>query len=82
MVMTSELVRHDIERIEALIAALGASYPADADDLNDLAWLKERRIHLLALLASRRQLRLRKIVRLDLWRDGCVAEASRTSKAA
>ncbi len=71
VVTTPQLMR-DLKEIEHLIAALRRGPVADPSDLEDLSWLQSRRRYVLALLAARRAQRGRKIVRLDLWRDGGV----------
>ena len=82
MVMTSDLARHDLARIEALLAALGASYPDDIEELDDFIFLQEQRTFLLALLASRLQQRRQKIVRLDRWREGSFTAAPQSRSRA
>jgi hypothetical protein len=54
MVMTSDAVRHELARIEALIEVLRNIPIADAD-FEDLNWLKEQWAYLGALLGHVRQ---------------------------
>ncbi len=82
MVMTTGALHFDLAKIETLIAALAASYPGDAEDLDDVSWLEERRAFLLSLLASRRLLKRNRVVRLDQWRDGVFVDGRRAAKAA
>lgn len=69
-VMTTPLLMRDLKEIDQLIAALRHGAIADPADLEDLNWLQSRRRYVLTLLAARRAQKGRKIVRLDLWRDG------------
>ena len=82
MVMTSDAVRHDLAKIEALIALLGWTSPHDSEDFGDFNWLIEQRACLRAILAIRRAQKGRKVVSLALWRDGMAATAKRRAKAA
>ena len=82
MVMTSEAIRYDLSRIDALIVALGGDHHLNEDDFGDLKWLRRQRAALLGLLASRRTLQRRKIVNLEVWRNGSVARPSLGPKAA
>jgi len=70
MIMTSEAVRLELSRIDELINALRSSSPASADDLDDVLSLKGRRAYLGALLAVRGAQRGKRLVSLDLWRNG------------
>jgi hypothetical protein len=70
MIMTSEAVRHERKRIDALIDALERSYPTATEDVEDISWLKEQRKYFCALLAVRRAQRAQKLVNLDIWRTG------------
>lgn len=79
MVMTSEMVRHDLGRIEALIAALKSSY--GDDDREDLYWLDAQRLYLRSLLAVREAQRGKKLINLAVWRDGGPEAASRLAAA-
>jgi hypothetical protein len=82
MVMTSDTARHELSRIETLIDLMRNSLPASEDDIEDIRWLNEQRTYLRALLASRRAQRGKRLVRLDVWRDGSFGCASRTREAA
>lgn len=62
MVMTSDAVRHELSRIEALIELNSA---ATAND-----WLEEQRTYLRALLSARRAQGGKILVSLAIWRDG------------
>lgn len=81
-VVTTPQLRIDLREIEHLIGMLGRVPGADAGDLDDLAWLRGRRRYVLALLAARRAQKGRKIVRLDLWRDGGFSRSGRGSRRA
>lgn len=70
MVMTSDAIRRELYRIEALIEALRNSFPIAGDDIEDLCWLQEQRRHLGALLAARQAQRGKRLVSLAVWRDG------------
>lgn len=72
IVTTPQLMR-DLKELEHLIAALRRGLATDPDDLEDLSWLQSRRRYVLALLAARRAQKGRKVVRLDLWRDGGIS---------
>jgi hypothetical protein len=69
-VMTTPLLMRDLKEIDRLIATLRRGPVMDPGDIEDLSWLQSRRRYILALLAARRAQKGRKIVRLDLWRDG------------
>ncbi|MGH7035951.1 MAG: hypothetical protein ACREFL_19665 [Stellaceae bacterium] len=81
-VVTTPQLRIDLREIEHLIGMMGRVPGADAADLDDLAWLRGRRRYVLALLAARRAQKGRKIVRLDLWRDGGLSRSGRGRRAA
>lgn len=81
-VVTTPQLRVDLREIEHLIGMLGRVPRADAGDLDDLAWLRGRRRYVLALLAARRAQKGRKVVRLDLWRDGGLGRSGRGRRAA
>jgi hypothetical protein len=82
MVMTSDVVRHELSRIEALIAVLGNGAAISDDDVEDLYWLTEQQIYLRALLAARRAQRGQRLVSLMFWRDGWFNCAGRSIAAA
>jgi hypothetical protein len=70
VVTTTPQLRLDVKEIDQLIATLRRTYGRQAEELEDLRWLRNRRHYILALLASRRAQSGRKVVRLDSWRDG------------
>jgi hypothetical protein len=70
LVMTTPQLIHDLREIDHLIAALRRTQAADCNDLEDLNWLQTRRRYVLAVLASRRAQKSKKIVNLTLWRNG------------
>jgi hypothetical protein len=70
LVMTTPQLIHDLREIDHLIAALRRTQATDCDDLEDLNWLQTRRRYVLAVLASRRAQKSKKIVNLMLWRNG------------
>ena len=71
MVMTSPEARKTLSEIETLIAALEQKSGAlDRDNLLALRSLRHRRSSLRGLLAVREIECAKKIVHLELWRDG------------
>jgi hypothetical protein len=70
LVMTTPQLIHDLREIDHLIAALRRTQATDWNDLEDLNWLQTRRRYVLAVLASRRAQKSKKIVNLTLWRNG------------
>ena len=71
MAMTSPEARKTLSSLETLIAALEQKSGAlDRDKLLALRSLRHRRSALLGLLAVREIERAKKIVHLELWRDG------------
>ncbi len=82
MIMTSDAIRHDIARIDALIAALSNSYPIAEEDHDDLCWLARERDHLRRLLLVRRVECRKSIVSLELWRTGDLPTDAVASRAA
>jgi hypothetical protein len=82
MVMTSDSVRYDLARIDALISALNGGSSVDPEDEGDLRWLWKERAALLRLLVSRRAQCGKRIVSLAEWRDGDFGRPARRSKAA
>ena len=71
MAMTSLEARKTLSNLETLIAALERKSGAlDRDDLVALRSLRHRRSSLRGLLAVRDIERAKKIVHLELWRDG------------
>lgn len=69
-VLTTPRLRLDLKEVDLLIATLRQARGRTTSDLDDLDWLHGRRRYILALLASRRAQRGRKIVRLAQWRNG------------
>jgi len=78
---TPQLVR-DLQELDQLIAALRRSCQVDLEDLNDLSWLHARRRYVLAVLAARRAQKGKRIVSLDLWRNGGLPVPSTAPRAA
>ena len=78
---TPQLVR-DLKEIDHLIAALRRAYNIDSEDLNDLSWLQGRRRYVLALLATRRAQKGKRVVSLELWRHGGLTQPEATPRAA
>jgi hypothetical protein len=68
--MNSEEILRELGHIDGLIAALNASRGAEEIDLDDLRWLAGRRRFLRSLIEIRRAQTGKKVVSLDLWRDG------------
>jgi len=77
--MTSDAVRHELSRIAALIEVLECSYPTPEDEVEDIRWLKEQRRHLGALLDMRRVQRGKRLVSLEVWRNGRPGRAAATA---
>jgi hypothetical protein len=82
MVMTSDAVRHELSRIEALIEAIRNSFPAAEEDIDDLRWLSEQRTFLRAVLAVRRAQCGKRLVSLEVWRIGLRSPAHSPASAA
>ena len=82
MAMTSDSVRSDLVRIDALISALNSGPSADPEDEGDRRWLRKERAALLRLLASLRAQYGKRIVNLAEWRDGDLGRPPSRSKAA
>jgi len=80
-ILTTPQLKADLREIEHLIGALSRIPNADPGDLADLHWLRSRRRYVLALLAARHAQKGRKIIRLDLWRDGGLSTAVRRRAA-
>jgi hypothetical protein len=76
MIMTSDNLVRDLRDVSRLIAALSTPYNGDEEDFEDLRWLQARRKLLLALLEVRREQRGKKVVSLDVWRNGRGAKIS------
>ncbi|HKW52448.1 MAG TPA: hypothetical protein VJO12_02070 [Stellaceae bacterium] len=71
MAMTSLEARNTLSTLETLIATLEQRSGAlDRDDLLALRSLRHRRSSLRGLLAVREIERTKKIIHLELWRDG------------
>ena len=68
--MTSDEILRELGHIDWLISALNASPGVEDSDLDDLRWLAGRRGFLRSLIEIRRKQKGKKVVRLDLWRDG------------
>jgi hypothetical protein len=82
-VLTTPQLICDLQEIDDLVAILRRTQNIDAEDIEDLTWLRHRRRYILAVLASRRALHGQKIVSLDLWRNGSFTiGASANSRAA
>ena len=79
MTMTSAAIRHEISYLDALIEALGGSYPISEDEVEDIRWLKEQRKHLCALLAVRQAQCGKRLVSLEVWRNGRPDQAVATA---
>ncbi len=70
LTLTTPRLARDLKELDQLIVALRRSRAIDLEDLNDLSWLHARRRYVLALLATRRSQKGKRIVSLDLWRNG------------
>lgn len=82
MTMTTPQLMHDLKEIDQLIAALRRTYHVCAEDLDDLSWLQSRRRYVLAVLATRRAQKGKRVVSLDLWRSGGLPLPEATPRAA
>ena len=82
LILTTAQLERDLKEIEHLIAGLRRTGHKDIGDFDDLNWLQSRRRYVLAVLASRRAQRGKKVVRLDLWRTGGVAVAEAIANVA
>jgi len=69
-VLTTPQLICDLQEIDDLVATLRRTQNIDAEDIEDLTWLRNRRRYILAVLASRRALHGQKVVSLALWRNG------------
>ena len=69
-ILTTPQLERDLTEIDQLIAALRRACNVDLEDLDDLSWLQGRRRYVLALLGARRAQKGKRIVSLDLWRNG------------
>ena len=81
-ILTTPQLIGDLQEIDDLVAALRRTQNIDAEDVEDLTWLRNRRRYILAILASRRALHGQKVVSLALWRNGGIAAVSANSRAA
>lgn len=82
LILTTPQLERDLKEIDQLIASLRRACNVDLEDLNDLSWLQGRRRYVLALLGARRAQKGKRIVSLDLWRNGGFAASDVTPRAA
>lgn len=80
--MTSDEILRELGHIDGLIAALSMSQGAEEIDLDDLRWLAGRRRFLRSLLEIRREQKGKRVVSLDLWRDGQAVMARSAARVA
>jgi hypothetical protein len=80
--MTSDEILRELGHIDWLIAALNASQGAEEIALDDLRWLAGRRKFLQSLIEIRRAQKGKKVVSLDLWRDGRAVSARNIARVA
>ncbi len=73
MIATSDALRHELRRIDALLDALRNGGEAAGDDVEDFGWLTEQRIRVGSLLAMRRAQRGKRLVSLAVRRSGCAS---------
>jgi len=71
--LTTPRLLHDLAEIDQVIAALRRMQNESAHGSSDMNWLQARRRHILAVLASRRSQKGKKVVSLALWRSGGLA---------
>ncbi len=70
-VLTTPQLTRDLQELDHLIAML-RRVPETEEIGDDLHWLQGRRRYVLTVLSSRRAQKGKRIVSLDLWRDGGV----------
>lgn len=63
----------DLQKVRYLLATLTNLPAHEAEDIDDIAWLRDRQRFLRSVLASRAALRMCKIVDLAQWRSGSAA---------
>jgi hypothetical protein len=80
--MTSDEILRELGHIDWLIAALNASQAAEDIERDDLRWLAGRRRFLGSLIEIRRAQMGKKVVSLDLWRDGRAVTARNAAQVA
>ncbi len=80
--MTSDEIMRELGHIDRLIAALNASQGAEEIAFDDLRWLVGRRKFLQSLIEIRRAQKGKKVVSLDLWRDGRAVSARNIARVA
>lgn len=81
MVTSGELER-DIRRLDALISLMTGAYSCDAEDIEDLNWMRSTGASLRALLEIRHSEQRNKVIRLAVWRDGGMSADLGNRKAA
>lgn len=69
---TAQLVL-DLQKVRYLLTTLTNLPAHEAEDVDDIAWLRERQRFLRSILALRAALRRRKVVDLAQWRGGNTA---------
>ena len=67
-ILRTEELRHDLFKIEYLLATLRGNSTRPDADIYELVWLRERQRVLRSILAARRKLQNDKIVDLAAWR--------------
>ena len=82
LILTTPQLERDLTEIDQLIAALRRACHVDLEDLNDLSWLQGRRRYILAVLGARRAQKGKRIVSLDLWRNGGLRGSDAAPRAA
>lgn len=69
---TAQLVL-DLQKVAYLLTTLTSLPAQEADEIGDIAWLRDRQRFLRSVLAARAALRRRKVVDLRQWRSGDAA---------
>jgi hypothetical protein len=64
----TDVLQHDLSKVRYLLNALRSLPPDEADNSDDLLWLRDRERYLRSAIASRDTLRRHKVVDLAQWR--------------
>jgi len=80
-ILTTPQLRFDLQEIHKLILALRRAPNIDPGDIEDLKWLRDRQRYIVALLTLRRAQIGKKIISLELWRDGGISAQTVTRAA-
>ena len=75
----TDVLQHDLCKVRYLMNALRSLPPDEADNSDDLLWLRDRERYLRSVIASRGTLRQHKVVDLAQWRRGGATGRARRS---